>query len=612
MAKETFMAAFVAALMGMFVFLFSSCTKDSQFLGMDEEITSTKSQPVESTVNFEISSFTFAADTAECSLQGTAMMEIEKTLRTNGEISEGIVLHKSLSSNVFFNAQPVKVDVAEEALLNKVELSAASRVDVAPKATADSAVTYGATFSFSFNAGERVLAMASWQNFSVDGNEFSAADVDTVTFTGAQIAHMYATSETVKVAEINLFFDVEMTVNGKPCSYAVRVPVQRVYTAVPTTPAEYSERIENVSYNGEFSVKAQSLQTDYQAVSCDRVTLLGNEKVADEKTQLPLNLRAAFNVSSSEQAFESEDDLMNVSLVGTEYGDDKVNISNNGKFATTSRAREEYFTLNGGEKVAVASLYEYASYNGDVLPYSSIGNISFAKSEVVEDAEKSSDDRKVAKVTLRFNVDVILSDQAAATRGGSEEVTTYEVDLSYERSMQVTKPEEPSEPEVPITEIFPENRGKIMGAAASVVPADQENGKYAQLCFTVRFEKGATAVVCPLEQIVPTKEQFAEAYFAKSKQFNEKYNSGFFTNEANRGTYKVGVWAPAIAKDLSDRVAYYKDNTSVRFVTFKELSNGWNWRNGNFSTKVEGYEFSVSKDGVLSIAYNGEVVMRLK
>ena len=610
MAKETFIAAIIAAVMGIFVVSFSSCTKDSQFLGMDEEITSTKSQPVEKTeISFELSSFGFAADTAECSLQGTAIMEVEKNLRTNGELIEGVVLRKSLTSNVYFNAQPVKVDVSEASLLNKVEISAASRVDVAPKATADSAVTYGATFSFSFNAGEKVMALASWQNFKVGKNEFPAAVVDTVTFTGAQIAHMYATSETVKVAEINLYFNVEMTANGRPCSYAVRVPVQRVYTAEPTTPAEYSERIENVSYNGEFSVKAQSLQTDYQAVSCDRVTLLGNEKVADEKTQLPLNLRAAFNVSSSEQAFESEDDLMSVSLVAANYGDDKVNITSNGKFATTSRAREEYFTLNGGEKVAVASLYEYASYNGDVLPYSSIGNISLVKGEVAEDAEKSSDDRKVAKVTLRFNVDVILSDQAAATRGGSEEITTYEVVLSYERSMQVAKPEEPK---VPITEIFPENRGKILGAAASAVPADQVNGKYAQLCFTVRFEKGATAVVCPLNQIVPTKEQFAEAYFAKSKQFDEKYNSGFFTNEANRGTYKVGVWAPAIAKDLSDRVAYYKDNTSVRFVTFKELSNGWNWRNGNFSTKVEGYEFSVSEDGVLSIAYNGEVVMRLK
>ena len=610
MAKETFIAAIIAAVMGIFVVSFSSCTKDSQFLGMDEIKTATKAEkPVESTTNFEISSFGFAADTAECSLQGTAIMEVEKNLRTNGELIEGVVLRKSLTSNVYFNAQPVKVDVSEASLLNKVEISAASRVDVAPKATADSAVTYGATFSFSFNAGEKVLAMASWQNFKVGKNEFPAAVVDTVTFTGAQIAHMYATSETVKVAEINLYFNVEMTANGRPCSYAVRVPVQRVYTAEPTTPAEYSERIENVSYNGEFSVKAQSLQTDYQAVSCDRVTLLGNEKVADEKTRLPLNLRAAFNVSSSEQAFESEDELMNVSLVAANYGDDKVNIISNGKFATTSRAREEYFTLNGGEKVAVASLYEYASYNGDVLPYSSIGNISLVKGEVAEDAEKSSDDRKVAKVTLRFNVDVILSDQAAATRGGSEEVTTYEVVLSYERSMQVAKPEEPK---VPITEIFPENRGKILGAAASAVPADQVNGKYAQLCFTVRFEKGATAVVCPLNQIVPTKEQFAEAYFAKSKQFNEKYNSGFFTNEANRGTYKVGVWAPAIAKDLSDRVAYYKDNTSVRFVTFKELSNGWNWRNGNFSTKVEGYEFSVSEDGVLSIAYNGEVVMRVK
>ena len=163
--------------------------------------------------------------------------------------------------------------------------------------------------------------------------------------------------------------------------------------------------------------------------------------------------------------------------------------------------------------------------------------------------------------------------------------------------------------EKPIEPFIPEEWGKIIGMGVSAVPADQVGGHYAQLCFTLRTEKGAVAVITPMSQNVPTKEQILGGYFVKGN-FGSEYNSGYYTTSANRGSYAIGKWAPAIAKDLSDRIAYYKDNTCVRNVRNTSLTI-WKWRGGNLSTVVEGYNFSVS-NGTLTISHNGKVVMRLR
>ena len=177
---------------------------------------------------------------------------------------------------------------------------------------------------------------------------------------------------------------------------------------------------------------------------------------------------------------------------------------------------------------------------------------------------------------------------------------SYKANASAAAKIAIVKPTEP---------IIPEEWGKIIGMGVSAVPADQVRGEYAQLCFNLRTEKGAVAVIAPLSQTVPTTEQILSGYFVKGN-FGSEYNSGYYTTSANRGSYAEGKWAPAIAKDLTDRIAYYKDNTCVRNVRNTSLVI-WNWRGGNISTVVEGYNFSVS-NGTLTITHNGKVVMKLR
>ena len=162
--------------------------------------------------------------------------------------------------------------------------------------------------------------------------------------------------------------------------------------------------------------------------------------------------------------------------------------------------------------------------------------------------------------------------------------------------------------------ILPEEWGKILGAAISAVPADDENpGDYAKKCLIIRTENGAVAVPFLMNESTPEVNNILAGYFVEGN-FGEEYNSGYFTTSANQGSYAVGKWAPAIAKYYSDEypILYYSDvNTPARSLS-KYILAMWNWRGGNFSHVVDGYTFSVSESGVLTITYNGGVVMQLR
>ena len=162
--------------------------------------------------------------------------------------------------------------------------------------------------------------------------------------------------------------------------------------------------------------------------------------------------------------------------------------------------------------------------------------------------------------------------------------------------------------------ILPENWGKIIGAGISAVPADDEAvGDYAKKCLIIRTENGAVAVPFSMNDTTPELESILAGYFVEGN-FGEEYNSGYFTTSANHGSYAVGKWAPAIAQYHSDEypILYYSDvDTPVRSLS-KYILAMWNWRGGNFSHVVDGYTFSVSESGVLTINYNGQVVMQLR
>lgn len=377
----------------------------------------------------------------------------------------------------------------------------------------------------------------------------------------------------------------------------------------------------NTSYEAEFETETLSLKTIRQSVSGELVTFKGDEIVEEKEFSSSLNLEALF--TAPERVYvNSEKELFNVLMVASSHKGDRMNVKNNEKFATTSRSLNYNFEFNAGEKVAAATEYEQLAYGDTMFVYSSIKTISYAKCEVAENAAKSNDELKVVDVILYFSVEVAENDPAAKE---ASEISTYTVAVPYERAMKVekpTKPEQPTEPTEPeqpaqpeepakpIDRILPENWGSIIGAGISAVPADQVNGQYAQKCLTVRTDKGAVAVVFSMEDAAPEVSSILNGYFVKGN-FGVEYNSGYFTTNANRGTYAVGRWAPAIAKDLTDRIAYYKDNTCVRNVRNTSLTI-WNWRGGNLSTVVDGYGFSVDSNSVLTVTYNGKVVLELR
>lgn len=382
--------------------------------------------------------------------------------------------------------------------------------------------------------------------------------------------------------------------------------------------------VENTAYEAEFATKSLALNTVRQNISGELVTYKGSERVNERDFSSDLNLEALF--TAPERVYvDSEEALFNVLMVASSHDGDRMNVTNNGKFATTSRSLNYNFSFNAGEKVAAVTEYEQLAYGDTLFVYSSIQNISYKNCEVKENAAESSDELKVADVILYFNVEVAKNDPQAKA-----EVSTYTVAVPYERAMKVeveqpeqpvqpTEPEKPSEPEQPeqpekpskpIDRVLPENWGSIIGAGISAVPADQVSGQYAQKCITIRTDKGAVAVVFSMENAAPEVSSILNGYFVKGN-FGAEYNSGYFTTSANRGTYSVGRWAPAIAKDLSDRIAYYKDNTCVRNVRNTSLTI-WNWRGGNLSTVVDGYDFSVDSNSVLTVTYNGKVVLELR
>ena len=157
--------------------------------------------------------------------------------------------------------------------------------------------------------------------------------------------------------------------------------------------------------------------------------------------------------------------------------------------------------------------------------------------------------------------------------------------------------------------IIPDEWGKIIGAGISAVPTDP-NGTSAQKCLTIRTDKGAVAVTFSMNADMPSVSSILSGYFVEGN-FGAEYNSGYYTTSVNHGSYDLGKWAPAIARDLSDRIAYYRDDTIVRNIRTTTLKM-WNWRGGNLSTVVDGYVFSVSNEGVLTISVNGNVVMQIR
>ena len=164
-----------------------------------------------------------------------------------------------------------------------------------------------------------------------------------------------------------------------------------------------------------------------------------------------------------------------------------------------------------------------------------------------------------------------------------------------------------------VPKIIPDEWGKILSAGFSAVPShldangnyvDGSNAQTATSCMTIVTDKGAVPVLfgwADQDPRVPTTAQILASPFTTGS-YTADYNSAYYNNNG---------WVPAIAKDTNTGISYSIPGVSdIRFIRNESLVM-WGWRGGNYSTVLPGYTCKV-EDGVLTVTYNGQVVLELR
>ena len=537
----------------------------------------------------------------------TALLETVKQNVTGYEViyknNQDVVSRKHFVQPLNLGAAftvPNRVYVDNEAALNNVKLANSSHDGDKINVTTNgrfAKTTRSLNYNYKFNADEKVSAATVYELLAYGDTNFVYSSIRKITYATAEVTpNEEASSETLKVNTVTLYFDVEVAKNEPKTTrtkaanedittYRVAVPYERALTVAQ------EDKLIGKTYR---DAKREIVDANTERLSFTEVETWS---VSGEKSRtITKNLSRHF----------SEPALQWVYTVNNSY-----NTNGNG----SSTIRENRSTDGNWTITTRYMQYSSTATNG-VNPFKNVYSYDFQKAVYVDAdgyytvtfdfanwniSEAGSNVSQQASETTQNGVTYLVYDYQ--NKINTNYVITgdsYQASASAAAKIAIEKPIEP---------FIPEEWGKIIGMGVSAVPADQVGGHYAQLCFTLRTEKGAVAVITPMSQNVPTKEQILGGYFVKGN-FGSEYNSGYYTTSANRGSYAIGKWAPAIAKDLSDRIAYYKDNTCVRNVRNTSLTI-WNWRNGNLSTVVEGYNFSVS-NGTLTISHNGKVVMRLR
>lgn len=537
----------------------------------------------------------------------TALLETVKQNVTGYEViyknNQDVVSRKHFVQPLDLGAAftvPNRVYVDNENALNNVKLANSSHDGDKVNVTTNgrfAKTTRSLNYNYKFNADEKVSAATVYELLAYGDTNFVYSSIRKITYATAEVTpNEEASSESLKVNNVTLYFDVEVAKNEPKTArtkaanedittYRVAVPYERALTVAQ------EDKIIGKTYR---DAKREIVDANTERLSFTEVETWS---VSGEKSRtITKNLSRHF----------SEPALQWIYTVNNSYNTNgngsstiRENRSTDGNWTVTTRYMQYSSTATNGvnpfknvysydfQKAVYVDADGYYTVTFDFANW----NISEAGSTVASQASETTQNGVVYLVydyQNKINTNYVITGD------------NYQASASAAAKIAIEKPIEP---------FIPEEWGKIIGMGVSAVPADQVGGHYAQLCFTLRTEKGAVSVITPMSQNVPTKEQILGGYFVKGN-FGSEYNSGYYTTSANRGSYAIGKWAPAIAKDLSDRIAYYKDNTCVRNVRNTSLTI-WNWRNGNLSTVVEGYNFSVS-NGTLTISHNGKVVMRLR
>lgn len=557
--------------------------------------------PDEYTTLVENTDYEAEFQTATLALE-TKLQNISGELVTykNGEeeISRDNFL-KALNLEALFT-QPERVYVESEEQLTAVSLTNSGHSSDIVKRTADGRFVTASTsldYNFKFNEGEAVKAGVVYENLAYGDTTFVYSMIRNIRFNRSEVAeNANASSDELRVVNVTLYFDVEVEredpmATTKAASedvtvYTVAVPYERAMEIEPVVDEIIGKRYEDVS--------REVIDANTERISWTEVEIWS---VSGEKSrEISLNLYRHFSEPALQWIYTANNQYTTVA-----NGSSIINetSSQQGNWTITTRYMQYTSTANNGVD-AFQNVYAYdfqkAVYSDEYYTLSfdyADWNISEAGSSV-----STTPTRETINGTVYDVYDYVNNVNTVYAISGD----SYNASAKSEAKIAI------------LPRILPENWGKIIGAGISAVPADDEAvGDYAKKCLVIRTENGAVAVPFSMDATTPEVNNILAGYFVEGN-FGEEYNSGYFTTSANHGSYAVGKWAPAIAQYYSDEypILYYSDvNTPARSLS-KYILAMWNWRGGNFSHVVDGYTFSVSESGVLTINYNGQVVMQLR
>ena len=449
-------------------------------------------------------------------------------------------------------------------------------------------------YNFRLSAGENITVNTEYQYVSYGDTTLPYSAIPRVRFNRTEIVeNREASTETLQVVNAITYLDVEVVEEN---------PEEAAETKAATTEKYVLAIVSERALRKELP-KDELVEKTYRDVvreivdaNSERISWTEVETwtVSGEKTRtISFVLYRHFQSPSLQTVYTANDQYNTVS--------------------NDSRLVRENESVNGNWTVTTRYMQYSSTATNGVDPFNNVYSYDYQKAIYTDEYYTLTFD--YADWTINEGNSTLTKSGEETINGVVYNVSNYvnNINTVYAVSCDSYAPNASAEARIyvekPIEKIIPDAWGKILGAAISAVPTDP-NGSSAQKCICIRTDKGAVAIPFSMNANVPSVSSILSGYFVEGN-FSAEYNSGYYTNANNHGSYDLGKWAPAIAKDEADRISYFSGNTKVRVIRHSTL-NMWNWRGGNLSTVVDGYEFSVSNEGVLTVSVNGNVVMQIR
>lgn len=426
------------------------------------------------------------------------------------------------------------------------------------------------------------------QNFNATVNNGQTLNVRVVTeedlTEGMTLSHTYC--ETVKAKGINA------NVNGNTVTLTPQVNVMLVQDNGVATKAVTGEA-------KAYTIEDSMVGTYTPETKVVRVPSIEGDKVVVR----------TYNDVDGDRTLVDEEYHSLYSTLKAQAGSDVY--AENYSFTTTYNGKRNVTTTNG-----VDGNFTYVRENGQV--YSTMSNGSVKEDNIADYSFDKTIVYKNGNDTFTFNGSSVLSENTdpitAAGKKGSYDAYAYSTTFNMAYSVDnisIANNVDAVKRNILVINAINIDKGKIKSIDITAVPghsigderfADGSDRQDALKNFAIHTETGVYNVQFVMSEIIPSENQLKNLGTFTSGNYDE-YNSA-----CDRG--KNGVWVPAKTEDASDALRWRLEDGKARSVRLESLQQ-WNWRNGDYSTVVTGYTYTVN-NGVLTLKYNGNVVLIVK